>query len=75
MQLVGQSTSTPFMSGQEGYYNNEWTVSFDTQDVLDNKKAKFISMMKTLWTKGSNYNRSFSPKIYQNKRRRRKRLE
>ena len=36
-QLVGQSSSTPFMNIWKGYNSNKKTVSFDTQDRLDDK--------------------------------------
>ena len=36
-QLAGQSTYTPVMSIQEGYGNNKMTMSYDIQNMLDNK--------------------------------------
>ena len=64
-QLAGQSTSTPFMNIQEGSGNNKKIVSFDMQDMLDNKIDKLTSMMSKFSTQGSNQNRPFKPKIYQ----------
>ena len=63
-QLVGQSTSTPFMNMQDGYSSKK-VVTFDTQDRLDDKLGKITSMMSKLTAKGSNQNRPFKPKIYQ----------
>ena len=63
-QLVGQSSSTPFMKIWEGYNSNKKTVSFDTQDRLDDKIDKPTSMMSKLSFQGSNQNRPFKPKIY-----------
>ena len=63
-QLVGQSSSTPFMNIWEGYKNNRKTVSFYTQDRLGDKIDKLTSLMSKLSTQGSNYNRPFKPKIY-----------
>ena len=54
---------------QEGYSNNKRTVSFDTQDILDNKIEKLTSMMSKLSTQGSNQNILFKPKIYQGRKR------
>ena len=56
MQLSGQSTFIPFMSIQEGYGNNKRTMSFEIQDMLDNKIDKLTSMMSKLSTQGSNQN-------------------
>ena len=39
-QLVGQSSSTPFMNIQEGYNNNKKTVLFDTRERIDIKIDK-----------------------------------
>ena len=69
-QLAGQSTTTPFMCIQEGYSsNNEKTVAFDTQDVLDNKIDKLSSMMSKLSAQGSSQNRPLKPKNYQGRKR------
>ena len=58
------------MSTRDGYSNNnKRTVSFDTQDMLDNKIDKLTSMISKLSTQGSNQNRPFKPKIYQGRKR------
>ena len=52
------------MSIQEGVANNNNSnVSCDTQDMLDNKIDKLISMMSKLPTESSNQNRLLKPKI------------
>ena len=56
-QLVGQSSSTPFMSTWEGYNNKKTTVSFDTQDMPDEKIDKPTSMMSMVSAQCSNQNR------------------
>ena len=53
----------------EGYNRNKMTVSFDTQDRLDDKIDKLTSMMSKLSAQGSSQKRDFKPKIYQGKRR------
>ena len=57
------------MSNQECYCNNKRTVSVDTQNMLDNRIDKLTSMMNKLPIQGSNQNRSFKPKIDQERRR------
>ena len=49
-QLIGQSTSILIVSLLEGYGNSKRTVSLNTQDILDNKIDKLISMMSKLST-------------------------
>ena len=44
-QLAGQLSSTPFMNIWGGYNSNKKTVSFDTQDRLDDKIDKLASLM------------------------------
>ena len=68
-KLAGQSTATPFMSMQEGSSNNKRTISFDTQDMLDNKIDKLTFIMSKLSSQDSNPNRPFKPKIYPGKER------
>ena len=69
-QLAGQSTSTLFMSIQEGYGNNKRTLlSFDTQAMLDNKVDKLTSMMSKLSAQGRNQNKLFKPKMSQGGKR------
>ena len=57
------------MSIQYGYGDNKRTVTFDMQDMLDNKIDKLTSMISKLSTQGSNQNRPFKHKIYQGKKR------
>ena len=47
-QLVGQSSSTPFMNIQDGYNSSKKVFTFDTQDRLDNKLDKITSMMSKM---------------------------
>ena len=44
-------------------------MSFDTEDLLDDKIDNLTSMMSKLSTQGSNQSISFKPKIYQGRRR------
>ena len=67
-QLAGQSSSTTFMNIRSGY-NNKKVVTFDTQDRLDDKIDKLLSMISKLKAQGYNQNKQFKPKIYQTKRR------
>ena len=67
-QLMGQSSSTPFMNIGDGYNSSKKVVTFETQDRLDDKLDKITSMMSKLTAQGSNQNRPFKPKIYQGKR-------
>ena len=53
---------------QEGYGNNKRTASFATQGMSDNKIDKLTSMMSKLSTQGSDQNKPFKPKIYQERR-------
>ena len=56
-QLSGQpSTTTPFMKVSEILYNtiNKKSVSFNTEDSLNDKIDKLISMMSQLTTQGNN---------------------
>ena len=57
------------MSIQEGSSNTKRTVSFDTQDMLDNKIDKLTCMIRKLSTQYSNQNRPFKPKMYQGRKR------
>ena len=67
-QLKGQSTSTPFMNIRDGYNSRE-SITYDTQDRLDDKIDKLTSMMSKLTAQGNNQNKQFKPKIYQGKKR------
>ena len=66
-QLGGQSSSTPFLNIQEGYNSNKKTVLFDTQERLDDKIDKLISMMSKLSAQGSNQIDHLSPKCIKEK--------
>ena len=67
-QLVGQSSSTPFMNVRDGY-NSKNMVTFDTQDRLDDNIDKLTSMMSKLTVQGPNQNKQFKTKTYQGKRK------
>ena len=64
-QLASQSSSTLFMSIQNGY--NSKRVIFDMQDSLDDKIDRFTLMMSKLTAQGNDQNKQFEPKIDQNK--------
>ena len=66
-QLAGQSSSNPFMSMKGGYASKK--VTFDTQDGLEEKIDKFMTMMTKLTTQDDWQDKQFKPKIYQGKRR------
>ena len=51
---AGQTSSTPFMNTWKGYNSNKKTISFDTQNSLDDKIDKLTSMMSKLSTQDSN---------------------
>ena len=52
-QLVGQSSSAPFMKIQDGYNSRKKVVTFDTEDRLDDKLDKITSMMSKLTPQSS----------------------
>ena len=66
-QLAGQSSSTPFMNIRDGYVRKK--VTFDTQDGLEEKVDRLMSMLSKLTTQDHRQNKQFEPKIYQGKRR------
>ena len=53
------------MGIKDGY--NSKKITFDTQDVLDDKIDKFTSMMRKLTAQDNNQNKQFKPKIYQSR--------
>ena len=57
------------MNIQGGYSSSKKVVTFDTQDKLDDKVDKIMSMISKLTAQSSSQNRPFKPKIYQGKRR------
>ena len=54
-QLAGQSSLTPFMNIRDRY-NSKKVVTFDTQNRLDDKIDKLMSMMSKLTAQGNNEN-------------------
>ena len=66
-QLVGQTSSTPFMTIKDGYVSKK--VTFDSQGGLEEKIDILTSMMSKLTTKEDSQGKPFKPKIYQGKRR------
>ena len=50
-------------------YNSKKVATFDTQDRLDDKIDKLMSMISKVTAQGNNQNKQFKPKIYQGKRR------
>ena len=61
-QLVGQSSSTPFMNIQKEHNKR---VTFDTTDGLEQKINKLMVMMGKLMKKDDGQNRQFKPWVYQ----------
>ena len=51
-QLVGQSSSTPFMNIQDGYNSSKRVATFGRQDRLNSKLDKITSMMSKLTVQG-----------------------
>ena len=66
-QLAGQSSSMPFMNIKDRYMGKK--VTFDTQDSLDKKIGRLISMMSKLTAQDDDQTKQFKPKVYQSKRR------
>ena len=58
------------MNMPDGYNSSKKVVTFDTQDMLEDKLDKITSMMSKLTAQDSSQNRPFKPKIYQAKRKR-----
>ena len=65
-QLVGQSSSTPFMNIRDGYSSKK-VVMFDTQDRLDNKIDKLTSVKSKLTAQSSSQIGSLNPKFIEAK--------
>ena len=70
-QLLGQSSSTPFMSIKD---NHSRRVSFDTKEELGDKIDKSTVMIGKLVTRDSGSVRQFKPQIYQDKGRGQKKM-
>ena len=64
-QLVGQSSSNPFMSINVSYISKK--VTFNTQDSSEEKMDRLMTMMSKLTAQGDEQNKQFKPKIYQSK--------
>ena len=64
-QLAGQSSLTPFMAIRDGYISKK--VTFNMQDILEDKIDRLTSMMNILTTHNDNENKQFKPRICQNK--------
>ena len=60
-QLMGQSSSTPFMSIKDSHNKK---VTFDTQDGLGKKIDRHTTMMSKLTAKDDGPNKQFKPKIF-----------
>ena len=65
-QLVGQTSSTLFMSIKDGYINKK--VTFDAQDGLE-EKIDLCPNVSKLTTQDDDPVKPFAPMIYQGKRR------
>ena len=66
-QVAGQSSLMPFMNKKDGYFGKK--ITFDTQNSLDEKIDRLMSMMSKLTTQDDDQNKQIKPKIYQSKRR------
>ena len=65
-QLAGQSSFTTFMNIRDGY-NSKKVVTFDTQDRLDDKIDKLMSMMSKMTAQGNNQNKQLNPRYIKEK--------
>ena len=66
-QLVGQSSSTPFMNIQDEHNKR---VTFDMTDSLEQKIDKLMVMMGKLVMKDERQNRQFKLQLHQSNRER-----
>ena len=64
-QLVGQTSSTPFMSIR---YSQSNRVSFNTPDNLEQKIDRLTVMMGKLVTEDEGHPKPFKPQVYQSNR-------
>ena len=62
-QLAGQSPLTLFMNITDGYHSKK-VVTFDTQDRLDDKIDKLMSMISKLIAHSNNQNKHFKYKFF-----------
>ena len=63
-QLIGQTSTSPFMSIRDG---TERKVSFNSRDELGDKIDKLTVMMGRLAVRDSNDKRPFKPQIYKSR--------
>ena len=61
-QLVGQTSSTPFMSVRDGQIKR---VTFDTADNLEQKIDRLTVMMGKLVTEDEGHPKQFKPQVHQ----------
>ena len=61
-QLIGQTSSTPFLNRKEGYSKK---VTFNMMNGLEEKIDKLTVMMGKLVTEDEGQNRQFKPQVYQ----------
>ena len=64
-QLVGQTSSTPFMSVRN---DQNKKVTFNTVDNLEQKVDTLTVMMSKLVTEDEGHSKPFKPQVYQSKR-------
>ena len=64
-QLVGQTSSTQFMSVRDGQIKR---VTFDTADILERKIDRLTVMMGKLVTEDEGHPKPFRPQVYQSNR-------
>ena len=69
-QLSGQSgTTTPFMKVGDVHNSNKKTMSFNTQDPIQEQLDNLTSMVYNMSIQKEGYNRPFKPQIHQKRRR------
>ena len=64
-QLVGQTSSTPFMSVRDSQNKR---VTFNTADYLEQKIDRLTVMMDKLVTEDEGHAKPFKPQVYQSNR-------
>ena len=64
-QLVGQTSSTPFMSVRDSQNKK---VTFNTTDNLEQKIDRLTVMMGKLVTEDEGHSKLFKPQVYQSNR-------
>ena len=68
-QLMGKTSSTPFMSVRDGQSKS---ITFNTADDLEQKIDRLTVMMGKLVTKDEGHPKPFKPQVYQSNRGRNK---